>query len=202
MKVLVAVASKHGATDEIAREIAARLRDVLSVGGPRATVEARAVEQVVGLDGYDAVVLGSAVYMGHWLRTARVFAAEHAAALAAVPVWLFSSGPVGDPPQPEQPPTDAAIIAAAVGAREHRSFVGRLDTHRLGLVERTMVRAVHAAEGDFRDWPAIREWAQTIGGQLRGERAADSGAPAASPPAQLARPSSPAPGLPQPAGAV
>jgi menaquinone-dependent protoporphyrinogen oxidase len=172
MKVLVAVASRHGATDEIAREIAVRLRDELSAVDPRAAVEARPVAQVDSLAGYDAVVLGSAVYLGRWLGPARKFARQHAAALAAMPVWLFSSGPVGDPPEPDQlgPVPDASEIAAAAGAREHRSFVGRLEPRGLGFAERVVIRAVHATEGDFRDWAAIREWAQAIGEQLISER--------------------------------
>jgi hypothetical protein len=50
---------------------------------------------------YDAVVLGSAVYAGHWLKPARALADRCAAALRARPVWLFSSGPVGDPAKPD-----------------------------------------------------------------------------------------------------
>jgi menaquinone-dependent protoporphyrinogen oxidase len=166
MKVLVAVASKHGATDQIAREISASLRDTLSAAAPAAAVEVRAVDQVQSVDGYDAVVLGSAVYMGHWLPVARKFADQQAAALSAVPVWLFSSGPIGDPPKPEQDAVEVAAISAALGARGHHNFTGRLDKQRLGFTERAVTRALHAAEGDFRDWPAIREWAREIGEAL------------------------------------
>lgn len=171
MKVLVAVASRHGATDQIAREISVRLLDTLSATDPTAAVQVRAVNQVPSLDGYDAVVLGSAVYMGRWLPAAREFTKRHAAALAAVPVWLFSSGPIGEPHQPEQDPADIAGIATAIGARDHRTFFGRLDKHQLGLAERAIVRAVHAAEGDFRDWPAIRDWARTVGEALHADHA-------------------------------
>ena len=94
MKVLVCAASKYGATSEIAQAVA----DVLAGRGCAVTVlppeKAGAVEE------YDAVVLGSAVYMGQWMKAARELAERSADAMAARPVWLFSSGPVGEPPSP------------------------------------------------------------------------------------------------------
>ena len=91
MKVLVCVASKYGATSEIAQAVA----DVLAGQGLEVSVappgQADAIEE------FDAVVLGSAVYMGQWMKPARELAEHSAAALAARPVWLFSSGPVGEP---------------------------------------------------------------------------------------------------------
>ena len=94
MTVLVAAASKYGATAEIAEAIGRALRE----GGVAADV--RPVEQAGDLAGYAGVVLGSAVYVGRWLEPGRRFVDEHAEELAAKPTWLFSSGPVGDPPKP------------------------------------------------------------------------------------------------------
>ena len=91
MRVLVASATRHGATAEIAEAIAATLKD------RGLKVELRRVEEVADMSGYDAVVLGSAVYIGKWLEPARQFAVDHAAELAMRPTWLFSSGPLGDP---------------------------------------------------------------------------------------------------------
>ena len=65
MKVLVAAATKYGATGEIAEVIG----DVLAERGIDATVIAP--EQVARIGEYDAVVLGSAVYAGHWLDEAK-----------------------------------------------------------------------------------------------------------------------------------
>ena len=85
------------------------------------------------------------------------FVEEHASELAAGPTWLFSSGPIGDPPKPD---ADAAVnvdgLVEASGAREHRLFTGRLDRSRLGLGERAVVRVVGAADGDYRDWDDVR----------------------------------------------
>jgi menaquinone-dependent protoporphyrinogen oxidase len=57
-------------------------------------------------------------------------------------------------------------LVEATGASEHRLFTGRLDRGRLGLGERAVVRVVGAAEGDYRDWDDVREWAGTIAAAL------------------------------------
>jgi menaquinone-dependent protoporphyrinogen oxidase len=115
---------------------------------------------------YDAVVLGSAVYVGRWLEPARDYATAFAAALRARPVWLFSSGPIGEPPFPPDEPHDAGPIRQVTGARDHRVFPGRLDRQLLGFGERAMVTAMRAPLGDFRDWDAVRAWADAIAEEL------------------------------------
>jgi menaquinone-dependent protoporphyrinogen oxidase len=160
MKILVAVASKRGSTREIGAAIAEELR------AHNLSVDLRDVGEVAGVGGYDAVVLGSGIYAGHWLPEASRFAEEERAALSRVPVWIFSSGPLGVDPQPLG---DPALLASALGevpVRDHRIFAGRLDTSALGFGERLMVKLVGAPEGDFRDWEEIREWAREIAAQV------------------------------------
>jgi len=162
MRVLVAAASKHGSTHEMAEAIG----EAIARTGAQVTV-AR-LEDGPDLSGYDAVVLGSAVYVGHWVEQARRFVEDHHLELADRPVWLFSSGPVGAPLKPDDVhAVDAAGIVEATGAREHRLFAGRLDPSRLGFGERALMRAVRAAEGDYREWDEIRGWATDIGKALR-----------------------------------
>jgi menaquinone-dependent protoporphyrinogen oxidase len=157
--VLVAYASRHGATREIAEAVGERLTER---GLP---AEVRDVAEVEDLALYGTIVLGSAVYIGRWMRGARDFVEAHAADLRARSVWLFSSGPIGDPPKPEG---DDAVgvdeVVAATGAVEHHLFSGRLDRGALGMRERMVVRAVGAPEGDFRDWAEVRTWADRIAG--------------------------------------
>jgi menaquinone-dependent protoporphyrinogen oxidase len=74
-------------------------------------------------------------------------------------VWLFSSGPVGDPPKPEEDPVDVADLLAASDAREHRIFAGKLVRRQLSFPERAIVSALRVPEGDFRNWTEIRQWA-------------------------------------------
>ena len=161
MRVLVTAASKHGATAEIADAIANKIRE------SDITVDRVLPETVLAVDAYDAVVIGSGVYAGHWLEPARRLVDHHAAALAQRPVWLFSSGPMGHEPKPEDAPADIAQLVAATGAREHRVFGGQVDRSRLGLGEKVLLTAVRAPEGDFRPWDEIRAWASGIAVALK-----------------------------------
>lgn len=170
-RVLVTAASRHGATEEIARALAERLGEL----GMAAT--ALPVDHDPDPHAYAAVVLGSAVYMGRWLEPARNYAASHAAALRGRPVWLFSSGPIGEPPFPPDEPHDAAPVLQLTGARQHRVFAGRLDKARLSFGERAMVTAMRAPLGDFRDWEAVRAWAGAIGAELADPSARGAGRP-------------------------
>lgn len=159
MKILVTVASRHDATAEIGAAIASGLR------GRGHEVEQMAPEDVGDVAQYDAVVIGSAVYVGRWLEPARSLVDRYAAQLAERPVWLFSSGPLGDPPKPAEDP-DVSALVEATRAVEHHVFTGKLDKSALGPLERTVARAVRAPEGDYRDWDAINEWAEKIAASL------------------------------------
>ena len=162
MRVLVTAASRHGATHEIAEAIARGLT--------RRGVEAefRPTEGLESLDGYDAVVAGSAVYVGRWLEAARELIETHAAARVARPLWLFSCGPLGPPEalKPDGEPVDVDDLVEAAHPIDHRVFAGRLDRKLLGFGERALVVAVRAPEGDFRDWDAIDGFASEIAQRL------------------------------------
>jgi menaquinone-dependent protoporphyrinogen IX oxidase len=141
---LVVVASKHGATAELGAALARALADCPS--GRAGSMEAVyvPVEQRPDPATYDAIVVGSAVYVGRWLEPARHYVAEHAAVLRGLPVWLFSSGPVGKPFFPSDEPHDVEPLAQSIGACGHRVFLGRLDKSRLTVGERAMVTAMRA----------------------------------------------------------
>ena len=170
LRVLVTAASKHGATQEIAEALA---RDLRSAAGGAVDVDCVPVRWDPSPDRYDAVALGSAVYAGAWRDEARRWATSHAAELRERPVWLFSSGPIGEPPFPPDDPHDVAPLMRVIGARAHRTFPGRLDKGLLTVPERAMVTAMRAPLGDFRDWAAVEAWAVEIAGALR-TRAASS----------------------------
>ena len=160
MKVLVSVASRHGASFEIAEEISATLA---GLGFETAVLPPDAVTSI---EGYDAVVLGSSVYVGHWMDSAVNFVERFSKEITKVPVWLFSSGPMGHEPRPDDEPVDVAELVVATRAREHRVFAGQVDRSRLGLGERVLLTAVRAPEGDFRSWDDIRAWAGEIAAAL------------------------------------
>lgn len=172
MKVLVAYASKYGAT----REIAERLADRLSAAGLEA--QAQPVTTVSDPSGYGAFVIGSAAYLGHWLKEATEFVRRNQAVLATKPVWLFSSGPLGTEPTDAQgqdkpgatEPKEFAEFEETIKPIGTRVFFGALDPGKLGFRDRAM-RTLPAGralfpEGDFRDWPDIDAWAAGIAVEL------------------------------------
>jgi menaquinone-dependent protoporphyrinogen oxidase len=122
---------------------------------------------VTSLDSYDAIILGSAVYAGRWMKPMRELVDRFEGELAGRMVWLFSSGPIGDPPTPEEDPVDVAPILEKTSARDHFLFAGKIDRKKLNFGERAIVGALKAPEGDFRDWVEIRERALAIAKELK-----------------------------------
>lgn len=129
--------------------------------------------------GATAVVLGSAVYLGHWLKEARDYAQRHQAALATGPVWLFSSGPLGAGRVDDEGhdmreaavPNELPELVGPVHPQEHHVFFGALDPKRLNLAQRAL-RKLPAGrellpEGDFRAWPEVDQWATQISTHLQ-----------------------------------
>lgn len=163
MKVLVAVASKHAATAELAGVIGEELR----AGGFEVVVHGLEDQRAPSPIGFDAAIVGSAIYAGRWMKSARRFLDDHATELGNIPTWLFSSGPVGDPLTPDGEPPEVVELAPRVHARDRVVFPGRLDVDRLGLGERIVVRAIGAAEGDFRDLAEVRRWTRQVADDLR-----------------------------------
>lgn len=166
--VLVAYATRYGGTAEIADWVAQRLR----LAG--LSVELRSVEQVETLDGYDAAVIGGALYFGHWYKPLRRFLHAHGEDLAARPTWLFSSGPLGDKtiddkgedPRTAAEPEELAEALSVIHPRDHIVFYGVLRPERLRLRDR-IIRRLPAGhdllpQGDFRNRDEIETWADEI----------------------------------------
>lgn len=160
MKVLVTAATKHGGTGEIAEWIGT----ALSESGIDAVV--RPPEDVATLDEFDAVVLGSGVYVGKWLASASHLAERLAPEFRARPTFLFSSGPAGDPPKPDTDPVDVERIRELTGAEDHIVFAGRIARDRMGFGERAVITALRVPDGDFRPRAAVEQWARHIAERL------------------------------------
>jgi menaquinone-dependent protoporphyrinogen oxidase len=165
-RVLVAYATKYGATAEIAEKIGEALRSA----GLQADV--LPAEQTADVTPYDAVVLGSAVYAGSWRKEAVTFLETNEKKLAERPTWFFSSGPTGegDPvqtmkgwrfPQAQKP------IADRIQPRDVTFFHGDIDMKKLNFAEKLLVKGIKAPVGDFRDWDAVAAWAKGISDALR-----------------------------------
>jgi menaquinone-dependent protoporphyrinogen oxidase len=167
-QVLVAYATKYGATAEIAEKIGEVLREA------SLPVEVFPADRVGDLGDYKAVVLGSAVYIGQWRKAATKFLKANETALADKPVWLFSSGPPGegDPVELAQGwrfPGRLQPIADRIGPRDIALFHGAVDINKLSFFEKWMLKNVQTPAGDFRDWEAINAWATAIAEELRVE---------------------------------
>jgi menaquinone-dependent protoporphyrinogen oxidase len=163
MNVIVVYKSRYGSTREIAEFIAEKLRE----HGVQA--EARSVDADPGE--YDAAVIGSAVYMEHWMKDAAEFVRRNRTVLAERPVWLFSSGPLKlepgtSPDDPELEPKEIGEFREVIHLRDHHVFFGALDPDRLSFAHRAL-RKLPAArallpEGDFRNRDDIEAWAGGI----------------------------------------
>jgi len=175
MKVLVAYASRHGATEGIAERIASRLwlddidADVINV------------RDVHDAAGYDAFIVGSAAYMFHWLDDATKFVKRNRETLAGHPLWLFSSGPLGTDLVDAKgrdvlvasEPKEFAEFRPILHPRGERIFFGAFDLNAppIGFAERFARHLPSAAKdamptGDFRDWVTIDAWVDEIAAEL------------------------------------
>jgi menaquinone-dependent protoporphyrinogen oxidase len=171
--ILITYASKYGATAEIALQIGKAIQEN---GG---MVDVQPVEQVKDLSSYGAVVLGSAVYAGQWLKEAANFLTVHEAALAERPVWIFSSGPTGEGDPVELMkgwsfPENLKPVADRIRPRDVAFFSGVLDPKKLNLPEKMIIKALKAPTGDFRDWESITSWASSIAKALNTDEGEDA----------------------------
>ena len=159
--ILIAYATKYGATEEIAAKIGDTLKQAAL------SVEVLPADQVKDIAAYSAIVLGSAVYAGMWRKEAIDFLAANEAPLSNRPVWFFSSGPTGEGdasqimkgwrfPEAQKP------IADRIKPRDIAFFHGFINLKKLSLPEKLIVKGIKAPTGDFRNWDAIAAWATGI----------------------------------------
>ena len=166
IQVLVAYATKYGTTAEIADKIG----QVLRHAGLR--TEVLPVDSVSDLTPYEAVVLGSAVYIGKWRKEAVKFLQANEKALAERQVWLFSSGPTGEGEpvafmKGKRFPEALQPIADRIQPCGIAVFHGNVNMKKLNFIEKWMVKNVKTPVGDFRDWNAITSWATAIADVLK-----------------------------------
>jgi menaquinone-dependent protoporphyrinogen oxidase len=158
----VAYASKMGSTQEIAEAIGQELERC----GKQVVVAPCADD--VNPDGFDGVIIGSAIYTRRWVKAATKYLKRHAPRLDPQRTWLFHSGPCGEGARDEQVQAPKAVerVIVPLGLPAPITFGGRLDLeHAVGPVSRWM-STEGPLSGDFRDWDRIRAWASDIADQL------------------------------------
>ncbi|SPT53968.1 Protoporphyrinogen IX dehydrogenase [menaquinone] [Actinomyces bovis] len=161
MKILLVASSRHGSTEEVASVIADELRK------SGMEVDLSRPEDVTSVVGYDAFVIGSAVYLTRWTEAALDFCRRFQGALSSHPVWAFSVGLSGLPKGKVSDSRRIGPVLLALDVEGHVTFAGRFDPGKLNLRERTIAKVGGAAEGDFRDWDEVRAWAKSIVEVLR-----------------------------------
>ncbi len=165
--ILVTYASKYGATREIAEKIGEDLR----LGG--LGVDVLPVTDVREVDAYQAVVLGSAIYIGKWQKEAEAFLKDNERSLADRPVWIFSSGPSGegDPLKLVEGvlvPANLKPITDRIQPRDITIFHGNINLKKINGLEKFAVKnVVKKPFGDYRDWTMIATWAKGIVAALK-----------------------------------
>jgi menaquinone-dependent protoporphyrinogen oxidase len=162
MRILVTYGSTRGGTQGLAEMVAEDLR------AEGFDVDLLPPRQVRRLDGYDAVVVGGALYASRWHRASRRFVRRHAAGIRQRPVYFFSSGPLDDSAvRGDIPPVKGVrALMEKTGVREHVTFGGRLRPDAKGFPASAMAKK---RAGDWRDAGQVKRWAQAIAAQLRDE---------------------------------
>jgi menaquinone-dependent protoporphyrinogen oxidase len=165
-RVLVAYATKCGSTGEIAVQV----RNVLCAQGLE--VDVRPAKTVRSLEGYDAIVLGSAIRMGKPIAEARRFVRKHGAALGRLPAAYFAAGMAlyEDTPENRAKAQEAAAQLCVAGEPLSLGlFAGKMDIATLEPLLRMFMSKAQDSDmpmGDFRDWEAIQAWAAEVAQRL------------------------------------
>ena len=158
-KILVAYASRCGSTGEVAEAIGQVLCDA------GAAVDVRLAKNVTDVSPYRAVIVGSAIRASRWLPEASKFVETHREALSRVPVAYFLTCVILGDDTEENRRTAAAYldpVREMVQPVDVGLFAGVMDYSKLSFVFRLMMKVMGATEGDFRDWEAIRAWADGL----------------------------------------
>ncbi len=165
VSVLVTYATRYGSTQEVAETVAETLRlHGLMVGVAH-------MPDVLSLEGYDAVVLGTAIYMFRLHKDARRFLARHTRALTMQRVAVFALGPFHDDPKEWEAARSHLDKGLAkfpwLAPIDHEVFGGRFDPAKLRFPYTLIPALKRMPASDIRNWDAIRAWADDVAGKLQ-----------------------------------
>lgn len=158
-RILVTYATRAGSTVGVAKAIG----ETLSKRG--FAVDVKDVKENPSLDGYQGVIIGSAIRLGGWLAEATDFIKYNQGELTKIPVAVFNVHilNLGDD---EQSRTSRLAyldeVRSMIKPVDEIFFAGEIDLTKLSFVDRMMVKMVKSPIGDFRDWDKIRSWANVI----------------------------------------
>ena len=160
--VLVAYASKYGSTREIAEAI------VETLCKNEIQADLRSADSVKDIQGYKGVILGSAIYVGQWPKSAVSLLKKNQEKLTEMPVWLFSSGPSGEGDALQLvdgvrfPPSLKPLIEN-IHPLDIAVFHGDINLNKINAMEKWAIKnVVKKPFGDYRDWNSIEKWTETV----------------------------------------
>ncbi|MDV2482661.1 flavodoxin [Methanoculleus sp. Wushi-C6] len=162
-RILVAYATRYGSTAEVAEAIGDELRKAGDA------VDVRPVTEVDDLSPYRAAVIGSPIYMGKWLPESQVFIERNQQRLREMPVAYFAAGLTIEEDKPEYlRKAEASMdqVRMLVKPADVGLFRGKIETDGLSFTDRTIVKLIRAKTGDYRNWSAVRAWAQAVRGKI------------------------------------
>jgi menaquinone-dependent protoporphyrinogen oxidase len=175
-KILVIYATWAGATHEIADEIARQMKTKL----PDMEIDVKPVKEVDSIREYRSVVIGTSIHASQPMRAISQFMKKHRAELAALPVAVFvvCANMWEDTPKsrtettqwinktlekyPDIQPVSLGLFAGAVITEGD-------DFNSLNILFRKTIESMRDnlqkqyGKTDFRDWDAIRAWADQVG---------------------------------------
>jgi menaquinone-dependent protoporphyrinogen oxidase len=164
-KVLVVYATRSGTTQQIAESVGA----LLDKAGFNA--EVHRVNEAGSLDGYDAVVVGTAVRAGRLMAEAVRFVRKNREKLGTLPVAAFAVCLTAKDDTPENRKAVEAYLAPLrkeIPLVSEAVLAGAIHYARLGVFARFVIqKMVKAPEGDFRDAEKIAEWTRDLGNRFR-----------------------------------
>jgi menaquinone-dependent protoporphyrinogen oxidase len=163
VSVLVTYATRYGSTQEVAEAVAETMQQ------RGLMVDLAHMPEVLSLEGYDAIVLGTAIYMFRLHKDARRFLARHSHALTMQQVAVFALGPFHDDPKEWKAARSHLDKGLAkfpwLTPIDHEVFGGRFDPAKLRFpFNLTPLRRMPAS--DIRNWDDIRAWAGYLAGKL------------------------------------
>jgi len=157
-RILLVYASATGSTVEVAQAIAKTLN------GRGFGVDVRPVKDNPQVDGYWAVLVGSAVQYGNWLPEAIEFVRTNQGALMQLPVGLFCvhiRNTANDEQSRRNRLTYLDGVRTLVQPVVEGFFPGRFNRQGAALMLPGLV-ARFIPTTDLRNWDKIRAWSQTI----------------------------------------
>ena len=160
-KFLVAYGTAAGSTAEVAQAIGEE------IGKAGAMVDVRPVEEIKSLEGYDALVLGSAVRVFHLLGSTRKFLRKFRRSMKTMPVAFFIVCMTMKEPTEENIEKAKGFAAPMLAVKEPVDlglFAGCMDPEKVtGFFGKSMASQ---PKEDCRDWDQIRAWGRDIVNKL------------------------------------